>query len=92
LAGSDKFVEISVADIAASNAVGRDTRLLRKDPGGELFRRHLERKKTYYRSVLGDSAAVGSVHGFVSFCRVERDVGSERRLSHRRSSSEDHKV
>src|SRR4029077_13928042 len=81
-----------MADIAASNAVRRNTRLLRENPRSELFRRHFEREKTNPPSILGDGTAVGSACCLIGFRGVERDVGSESRLSHRRSSGQNHEV
>ena len=82
LARLDKLVEILMADIAAPDAVRGNTRFLGENSGGELLRRHFERKEADDRPVLGGLARFGGSCGPVILCCVKRDVGSERRLAH----------
>ena len=65
---------------------------LGEDPGGELLGRHLERKETDDRSVLGGFPEVGDIRGPISSRCIKCDVGGQRRFAHRRSAGEDDQI
>src|SRR5213075_1312645 len=80
------------SDLAAADAVRRDTGLLGEDAGRQLLGGHFEREEADDRAVFDDQAAVRPARAAIGLCGAEGDVCGERCLPHRRAAGEDDQI
>jgi len=92
LADRQHLVEIAADQLALADLFGRHLGLFGQHSGGQLLRRHFEREEADHGAIDGLGLAVLAVLLAIGSGGVERDVGCQRGLSHRRTAGENDEI